>query len=126
MDDVKVIVTSTKSVYNLMTFESLYIRAIKPTINTKDEYKSRTLVIKIQRATSSILLEFDFCQLVYFFSVFASLLFILVCTFVNDEMCVYVFKKQYYCFLLFYFLDLMKYIVKINITLLNLPCWIDI
>ena len=47
MDDVKVIVTLTKSVYNLMTLESLYIRAIKPTINTKDEYKSRTLVIKI-------------------------------------------------------------------------------
>ena len=92
MDDVKVIVTSTKSVYNLMTFESLYIRAIKPTINTKDEYKSRTIVIKIQRATSSILLEFDFCQLVYFFSVFASLLFILVCTFVNDEM--YMFSKS--------------------------------
>ena len=47
MDDVKVIVTSTKSVYNLMTLESLYIRKIKPTINTKDEYKSRNLVIKI-------------------------------------------------------------------------------
>ena len=45
MDDVKVIVTSTKLVYNLMTFESLYIKAIKTTINTKDEYKSRTLVI---------------------------------------------------------------------------------
>ena len=39
-----------------MTLESLYIRAIKPTINTKDEYKSRTLVIKFKRATSGILL----------------------------------------------------------------------
>ena len=47
MDDVKVIVTLSKSVYNVMTLESLYIRAIKPIINTKDEYKSRTLVIRI-------------------------------------------------------------------------------
>ena len=47
INDVRVIVTSTKTVYNLLTLESLYIRAIKPTINTKDEYKSRTLVIRI-------------------------------------------------------------------------------
>ena len=47
MDDMKVIVTSTKSVYNLMILEALVIRAIKPIINTTDEYKSRNLVIKI-------------------------------------------------------------------------------
>ena len=48
MDDVKVIVTSTKSVYNLMKLESLYIRAIKPTINAKDEYKSCNLFMTLK------------------------------------------------------------------------------
>lgn len=47
MDDVKIIATSRKSNYHLMTLEALCIRTIKPSINTKDEYKSRTLVIKI-------------------------------------------------------------------------------
>ena len=47
MDDVKIIAASRKSEYNLMALEALCIKAIKPTINTKDEYKSRTLVIKI-------------------------------------------------------------------------------
>lgn len=47
MDDVNIIATSNKSVYKLMTLEALFIRSIKPSINTKDEYKSRTLTIKI-------------------------------------------------------------------------------
>ena len=47
MDNVKVIVILTKSVYNLMTLKALFFRSIKLTINTKDEYKSRTLIIKI-------------------------------------------------------------------------------
>ena len=47
MDDVDIIISSSKSVYNLMTLEALCIRAIQPSINTKDEYKSRALVIKI-------------------------------------------------------------------------------
>ena len=47
IDDVKIIATSCKSNYHLMTLEALCIKTIKPAINTKDEYKSRTLVIKI-------------------------------------------------------------------------------
>jgi len=30
-----------------MTLEALIIKAIKPTLNTKDEYRSRTLTIKL-------------------------------------------------------------------------------
>ena len=47
MDDVKIIAKSTKTVYHLMALEALCIQSIKPSLNTKDEYKSRTLVIKI-------------------------------------------------------------------------------
>ena len=47
MDDVKIIAKSNKSDYHLMALEALCIQAIKPSINKKDEYKSRTLVIKI-------------------------------------------------------------------------------
>ena len=47
MDDVKIIAKSVRSIYHLMTLEALCIKAIKPAINTKDEFKSRTLVIKI-------------------------------------------------------------------------------
>ena len=31
---------------NLMTLEALWIDEVKPNLNTKDEYKSRTLTIK--------------------------------------------------------------------------------
>ena len=47
MDDVKIIAKSNKSDYHLMALEALCIQAIKPSINKKDEYKSRTLVTKI-------------------------------------------------------------------------------
>ena len=47
MDDVKIIAMSTKSVYHLMTLEALKIKAIKPDINTRKEYKRLELTIKI-------------------------------------------------------------------------------
>ena len=47
MDDVSIIATYNKSVYKLMTLEALFIRSLKPPLNKKDEYKSRTLTIKI-------------------------------------------------------------------------------
>ena len=47
MDDVKIIARSNKSEFHLMALEALCIQAIKPSLNTKDEYKSRTLVIRI-------------------------------------------------------------------------------
>ena len=47
MDDVTILCTSTKSICNLMTLEALYIENIKPCLNTKDEYRNRSLVIKI-------------------------------------------------------------------------------
>ena len=47
MNDVEVLATSIKSSFHLLTLEALFIKIIKPTINTKDEYKRRTLSIKI-------------------------------------------------------------------------------
>ena len=40
--------SSSRSITRLiMTLEALWINHLKPSINTKDEYRSRTLVIKI-------------------------------------------------------------------------------
>jgi len=47
MDNIKVLITTYKSVYYLMTLEALFIDAIKPKLNTKDEFRSRALTIKI-------------------------------------------------------------------------------
>ena len=47
MNDVSILAVSLKSVTHLMTLEALWINEINPCVNTKDEYKSRTLVIKI-------------------------------------------------------------------------------
>jgi len=47
LQPVNVIAVSHKSTYHLMTLEALYIKSIKPSINTKDEYRSRALTIKI-------------------------------------------------------------------------------
>ena len=44
-DDVKILTTS-RYVTTLMTLEALWINTIKPDLNTKDEYKSRTLTLK--------------------------------------------------------------------------------
>ena len=47
MDDVDILYSKSKNVYHLMTLEALMINELKPTLNTKDEYRSRSLVIKI-------------------------------------------------------------------------------
>ena len=47
IDDVCIFAGWVRSVVRLMTLEALWINSIKPSLNTKDEYKSRTLVIKI-------------------------------------------------------------------------------
>ena len=47
IDDVEIIAQTSKSESHLMTLEALCIKAIKPNLNTKDEYKSRTLTIKL-------------------------------------------------------------------------------
>ena len=47
MEAVEIIGACNKSVYKLMTLEALFIRSLRPSLNTKDEYKSRTLTIKI-------------------------------------------------------------------------------
>ena len=47
MDDVTILCPQSKNVYHLMTLEALMINELKPTLNTKDEYRSRSLVIKI-------------------------------------------------------------------------------
>ena len=46
-DCVKILDSTTKSDSYLLTLEALWIRDIKPLINTKDEFKSRELIIKI-------------------------------------------------------------------------------
>ena len=46
MENVKIIASTLKSITYLMTLEALFINDIKPSLNTKDEYRSRTLVIK--------------------------------------------------------------------------------
>jgi hypothetical protein len=47
MKNVKVIASTHKSLNYLMTLEALFINEIKPSMNTKDEYRSRALVIKL-------------------------------------------------------------------------------
>ena len=47
INDVNVLAQSSKSESHLMTLEALHIKNIQPSLNTKDEYKSRTLTIKL-------------------------------------------------------------------------------
>ena len=47
IDDVTVIDQSLKSITHLETLEALWIEEIRPELNTKDEYKSHQLLIKI-------------------------------------------------------------------------------
>ena len=47
MENVSILCTTTKSANYLMTLEALMINEVKPILNTKDEYRSRALVIKI-------------------------------------------------------------------------------
>ena len=45
LDDVKILATS-QTLKHLMILEAIFINDTKPVLNTKDEYKSHTLVIK--------------------------------------------------------------------------------
>ena len=47
MDNVTILCSSNRSASHLMILEALMINETKPTLNTKDEYCSRSLVIKI-------------------------------------------------------------------------------
>ena len=47
MEYVSILATSLGSLGHLMTLEALWINSIKPEINTKDEYRSRALVIRL-------------------------------------------------------------------------------
>ena len=47
MDDVEIIASSSISEDFLMTLEALYINQLKPKFNTKDEYKSHALTLRI-------------------------------------------------------------------------------
>ena len=46
VEDVKVLGTTTRGAEFLMTLEALHMNDIGPQINTKDEYRSRTLTLK--------------------------------------------------------------------------------
>ena len=41
------ILDRSNSLPHLLTLEALYINEIKPNLNTKDEYRSRTLTLKL-------------------------------------------------------------------------------
>ena len=45
-DDVTILGSNCKGEKYLLTLEALFQNDIKPSLNTKDEYKSRTLTIK--------------------------------------------------------------------------------
>lgn len=47
MNDIKIFAAYYKSTCKLMTLKALFIHSIRPLLNTKDEYKSCTLTIKI-------------------------------------------------------------------------------
>ena len=46
VDDVKILASTSRGLDYLLTLEALYIREIKPELNTKDEHRSRELTIK--------------------------------------------------------------------------------
>ena len=46
-ENVDILKTSSQGEYYLLTLEALHTRELKPQINTKDEYKSRELMIKL-------------------------------------------------------------------------------
>ena len=46
-DDIEIIGSNRKSEDHLLTLEALFIRDVKPQLNTKEEFRSKTLVIKI-------------------------------------------------------------------------------
>ena len=46
-ENVSILGSTNKGEMHLLTLEALWIRELQPTINTKDEYRSRTLTIKL-------------------------------------------------------------------------------
>ena len=46
-DNVSILSATSQGEVHLLTLEALWIREIKPDINTKDEYRSRELTIKL-------------------------------------------------------------------------------
>ena len=46
MEDISILGHSN-ILYKLMTIEALFINQLKPSLNQKDEYKSRTLTLKL-------------------------------------------------------------------------------
>ena len=47
INDVEILASCTRKGEYLWTLEALYIRELRPTINTKDEWKRKELTIKI-------------------------------------------------------------------------------
>ena len=45
-DDIEILESSTRNEQHLLTLEALFIRDTKPKLNTKEEYKSRALIIR--------------------------------------------------------------------------------
>ena len=45
-EDIEILGVNNKSEQHLMTLEALFIRDLKPRINTKEEFRSRTLIIR--------------------------------------------------------------------------------
>ena len=46
IDNVDILASTTRGEKQLLTLEALYINELEPVLNTKDEYKTRTLTIK--------------------------------------------------------------------------------
>ena len=46
-EDLEILGSTIKGEVHLLTIEALFIREIKPDLNTKDEFESRQLLIKI-------------------------------------------------------------------------------
>ena len=46
-ENVDILQTSSRGENYLLTLEALHIRELRPQINTKDEYRSRELIIKM-------------------------------------------------------------------------------
>ena len=46
-EEVEILASSSRGEQHLMTLEALWIDEVGPTLNTKDEYKSRTLTIRL-------------------------------------------------------------------------------
>ena len=47
LEDTEFLAATTRSVVHLMTLEALWIEELKPCINTKEEYKQRSLTIRL-------------------------------------------------------------------------------